>query len=69
MYLIVYFFLHPTDDSCQYWLDIKNKKLTSRDYPKFVMPDDLGCKWVITAPEGHIIALEFEFFEVSFKMY
>ena len=33
------------------------------------MPDNIGCKWLLTAPEGHIIVLEFEFFEVSFKKY
>ena len=31
--------------------------------------ENLDCEWVITAPEGHIIALEFEFFMVSFKKY
>ena len=63
------FFFRPTDDSCQYWLNQKNKKLTSPYYPKYFFADGIGCEWLITAPEGHIIALEFEEFEVSFKKY
>ena len=58
------FFFHPTDDSCQQWLNMTNKKLTSPYHPWFVTD---GCEWLITAPEGHIIALEFEKFTVSFR--
>ena len=60
------FFFHPTDDSCQYWLNMRNMKLTSPYYPKYFLADGRGCEWLITAPEGHILALEFEEFFVSF---
>ena len=63
---IVFFYLK--DDSCQYWLNLKNKTLTSPYYPKHYFADYIGCKWLITAPEQHIIALEFEDVEVSFKV-
>ena len=42
-------------------------KLTSPYYPKYFLADNKGCEWLITAPEGHIIALQFEEFEVSVK--
>ena len=59
------FFFHSTDDSCQYWLS--KTTLTSPYYPKHYLADGKGCQWLITAPEGHIVALEFEYFNVSFK--
>ena len=46
-------------DSCQYWLDLENKKLTSPFYPKPYVSDGLGCEWLITAPEDNYIVLEF----------
>ena len=46
-------------DSCQYWLDLQNKKLTSPFYPKPYISDGLGCEWLITAPEDNYIILEF----------
>ena len=46
-------------DSCQYWLDLENKKLTSPFYPKSYVSDGLGCEWLITAPEDNYIVLEF----------
>ena len=46
-------------DSCQYWLDLQNKKLTSPFYPKPYISDGLGCEWLITAPEDNYIVLEF----------
>ena len=48
-------------------MDMKNKKLTSPYYPKWFLADGLGCEWLLTAPEEHIIALEFEEFKVSFS--
>ena len=66
---ILYVFFHLTDDSCQYWLNLKTKKVTSPYYPKYFLADEIGCEWLITSQEGHIIALEFEEFEVSFKKY
>ena len=63
----IFFFFHPTDDNCQYWMS--QNKLTSPFYPKWFLADGIGCEWLITAPEGHIISLEFEEFKVSFKVY
>ena len=56
--------LCSTDDSCQYWL--KKTTLTSPYYPKYFLADGIGCEWTLTAPERHIIALEFNAFDVSF---
>ena len=39
-------------------------KLTSPNYPKWYFADGIGCNWLLTAPEGNIIALEFNDFEV-----
>ena len=64
-FFIRWFFSPSTDDSCQYWLT--KMTLTSPYYPKWYLADGKGCQWVITAPEGHIVALEFEEFNVSFK--
>ena len=49
--------LCSTDDSCQYWL--KKMTLTSPYYPKYYLADGKGCQWIITAPVGHIVVLEF----------
>ena len=52
-------------DSCQYWMDLENQKLYSPYYPQNYFSDGIGCEWLITAPEGHIISLEFDYFNVS----
>ena len=52
-------------DSCQYWMDLENQKLSSPYYPEDYFADENGCEWLITAPEGHIISLEFDHFDVS----
>ena len=52
-------------DSCQYWMDLENQKLSSPYYPQNYFDDGIGCEWLITAPEGHIISLEFDYFNVS----
>ena len=49
-------------DSCQYWLELKNQKLSS---PQNYFADGDGCEWLIIAPKGHIISLEFDHFNVS----
>ena len=59
-----FYFLLNIEDSCQYWLDLKSMKLTSPNYPKWYFADGIGCDWLLTAPEDHIIALEFNDFEV-----
>ena len=43
--------------------------LSSPNYPKWYNADGLGCKWLLTAPEGFIIALEFNHFHVSNLQY
>ena len=56
-------------DSCQYWLDLENKKLTSPFYPKPYVSDGLGCEWLITAPEDNYIVLEFTDFFFSLSQF
>lgn len=43
--------------------------LSSPNYPKYYNADGLGCEWLITAPEGFVIALEFNHFHVSNLLY
>ena len=65
-FLEVIFVLIPfIGDSCQYWMDLENQMLSSPYYPQNYFTDEIGCEWVITAPEGHIISLEFDHFSVS----
>ena len=45
-------------DSCQYWMDLENKKLASPYYPQDYSYNTDGCEWLITAPEKHIISFE-----------
>ena len=52
-------------DSCQYWMDVETQTLTSPYYPQNYFPDGYSCEWYITAPEGNIISLEFDHFNVS----
>ena len=54
-------------DSCQYWMDHDNQKLSSPYYPQNYF-EDHTCEWLITAPEGNIIFLEFDHFNVSKKL-
>ena len=39
--------------------------LSSHNYPKWTNVDGIGCEWQISAPEGFIIVLEFNHFDVS----
>ena len=55
-------------DSCQYWMDLENQKLSSPYYPQHFFADGDGCEWLITAPEGNVISLEFDHYEVGIKM-
>ena len=52
-------------DSCQYWMDLENQRLSSPYYPDHYFADGNGCEWLITAPEGHVISLEFYHLDVS----
>ena len=45
-------------------MDLENQKLSSPYHPQHYLADGIGCDWLITAPEGHIISLEFEHFNV-----
>ena len=54
-----------TDDNCQYWKNLDHMTLSSPNYPKWYNADGVGCEWLMTAPEGFIIALEFNHFHVS----
>ena len=59
------FFFHLTDDSCQYWLDLENQKISSPYYPNWYFANGIDCEWLITAPENHTISLVFEYFKVT----
>ena len=52
------------DDACEYWMDMEKMTLTSPDYPKWYKANGVGCEWVIAAPKGSIISIEFISFEV-----
>ena len=39
--------------------------LSSPNSAKWYNADGVGCEWLISAPEGFIIALEFNYFHVS----
>ena len=53
------------EDKCQYWLNLKDMRLTSPNFHKWYFADGKGCHWLLTAPKGNIIALEFNDFEVT----
>ena len=59
-----YFFYFIIDDNCQYWKNLDEMILSSPNYPKWYKADGTGCEWLISAPEGFIIALEFNHFEL-----
>ena len=46
-------------------MDLENQKLSSPYYPYDYFIDGVGCEWLITAPEGNIISLEFDYFDVN----
>ena len=62
---VIFVLISFIGDSCQYWMDLENQKLSSPYYPQKYFSDGIGCEWLITAPEGHIISLEFDHFNVS----
>ena len=55
-------------DACQYWMDFEKQKLSSPYYPQNYFDGGDRCEWLIIAPEGHIISLEFDHFDVSNNM-
>ena len=62
---MIYVLILFIGDSCQYWIDLENQRLSSPYYPDHYFADGIGCEWLITAPEGHVISLEFDHFNVS----
>ena len=48
-------------------LEIENKSVSSPYYPQEHFVDGDVCEWLITAPEGSIIFLEFDHLNVSEK--
>ena len=54
-----------TDDNCKYWKNLRDMTLSSPNYPNWYNADGIGCEWLISAPIGSIIALEFNHFQVS----
>ena len=62
----LYFYFLPIGDSCQYWMDVEKRTLSSPYYPQHFY-DGVHCEWLITAPEGYLISIEFEYFNVSKK--
>ena len=59
-----YFLYFIIDDNCQYWKNLDEMILSSPNYPKWYKADGTGCEWLISAPKGFIIALEFNHFEL-----
>ena len=50
-------------------MDLENQRLLSPYYPEDYFADGNSCDWLITAPEGHIISLEFDYFHVSKNLF
>ena len=46
-------------------MNLDEMTLSSPNYPKWYNADGMGCDWLISAPKGFIIALEFHHFHVS----
>ena len=55
------FYFNPINKNCTDWLT--PDKLISPNYPK------INCSWVITAPIGSTIYIEFESFEVKYHSF
>ena len=55
-------------DSCQFWKDLEKQTLSSPYYPQSYFANNDICNWLLIAPKGHIISLEFEYFDVSKKL-
>ena len=50
-------------------MDLENKSVSSPYYPQEHFVDGDVCEWLITAPEGSIVSLEFDHLNVSEKNY
>ena len=62
---IIFVLISFKGDSCQYWMDLESQRISSPYYPEDYFADGNSCEWLITAPEGHIIYLDFKYFNVS----
>ena len=49
-------------------MDLENQTLSSPYYPEDYFADGSSCEWLISAPEGNIISLEFHEFDVNKKL-
>ena len=49
-------------------MDLENQRLLSPYYPEDYFADGNSCEWLISAPEGYIISLEFHKFDVNKKL-
>ena len=49
----------PINSICKDWLDTTTRFLISAEYPT------MDCSWVITAPMGSTISIQFQVFEVK----
>ena len=49
-------------------MNLYEMTLSSPNYPKWYNADGVGCEWLISAPEGFIIALEFNNFHVRYLL-
>ena len=47
---------------------VENKTLSSPFFPEDYFADGNSCEWLISAPEGYIISLEFHKFDVNKKL-
>ena len=54
-----------TEDDCQYWKNLEEMTLSSPDYPKWIRANGFECQWLLSAPKGFVVALEFIEFGVS----
>ena len=61
----IHFLSIITADNCQYWKNLDELTLSSPNFPKWYNADGVGCEWLISAPEGFIVAIEFNHFHVS----
>ena len=48
-------------------MDLKKQEISSPYYPHNYFSDEDGCDYLITAPKGNIIIVEFVHFNVSKK--
>ena len=55
--LMIFVLISFIGDSCQYWMDLENWRLSSPYYPERYFADGNNCEWVITAPLNLTISM------------